>query len=106
MSSAVRPTIRAVAEGVVRIEVVLALPERAVTQVLELPAGATVADAVAASGIERDAGIDSSTLDAGIWSRRVPRETVLADGDRVELYRPLRRDPKDARRRRARRGQP
>jgi putative ubiquitin-RnfH superfamily antitoxin RatB of RatAB toxin-antitoxin module len=38
---------------------------------------------------------------AGIHGRRVPLDTALADGDRVEVYRPLQADPKAARRRRA-----
>ena len=38
----------------------------------------------------------------GIFSRRVAADDVLQDGDRVEIYRPLTLDPKDARRRRAR----
>ena len=36
--------------------------------------------------------------DAGLWGRRQPGSTVLQDGDRVEAYRPLRCDPKEARR--------
>jgi putative ubiquitin-RnfH superfamily antitoxin RatB of RatAB toxin-antitoxin module len=39
----------------------------------------------------------------GIYGRRVTLDTKLADGDRVEIYRPLRADPKEARRQRARR---
>jgi putative ubiquitin-RnfH superfamily antitoxin RatB of RatAB toxin-antitoxin module len=60
-----------------------------------------VADAITASELAREAGIDAGALDAGIWSRPAPRDRVLRDGDRVELYRPLRIDPKEARRRRA-----
>jgi putative ubiquitin-RnfH superfamily antitoxin RatB of RatAB toxin-antitoxin module len=62
-------------------------------------AGSTVADAIAASGILAQlpgfvpAGI-------GIFGRRVESDTRLRDGDRVELYRPLRIDPKQARRNR------
>jgi putative ubiquitin-RnfH superfamily antitoxin RatB of RatAB toxin-antitoxin module len=68
---------------------------------LRLPAGATIADAIVAAGLEAELGIDASPLAAGIWSKPKPRETPLADGDRVELYRPLLADPKEARRRRA-----
>jgi sulfur carrier protein len=35
-----------------------------------------------------------------VWGRRVPLDTPLRDGDRVEVYRPLRVDPKVARRER------
>ena len=67
----------------------------------ELPAGATVADAIRVSGLAEAAGIDVDAHDTGIWSRRVPRDHRLRDGDRVELYRPLQVDPKEARRARA-----
>jgi putative ubiquitin-RnfH superfamily antitoxin RatB of RatAB toxin-antitoxin module len=78
-----------------RIEVVLARPERAEVVELDLPPGATVRDALAASGIRGN--------QVGIFGRRVTIDTLLADGDRVEIYRPLAVDPKEARRRRARR---
>jgi putative ubiquitin-RnfH superfamily antitoxin RatB of RatAB toxin-antitoxin module len=81
----------------IRVEVVLALAKRVDAVTLTLPAGATVEQAISASGI---AGVD---LDAvGIFGRRVPPATRLADGDRVEIYRPLALDPKEQRRRRAR----
>lgn len=77
-------------------EVVLALPRahRAVT--LELDPGATVADAVAASGLPLD-GIDGYA----VYGVRAASAQALRDGDRVELLRPLVVDPKEARRRRA-----
>jgi putative ubiquitin-RnfH superfamily antitoxin RatB of RatAB toxin-antitoxin module len=85
-----------------RVEVVYALPEGADVSVLELPPGATVRDALAASGVAaRHAALDLSQI--GIFGRRVTPDAVLSDGDRVELYRPLALDPKEARRRRARR---
>ena len=84
----------------IRVEVVLAL-ERGVDGVaLSLPAGSTVRDAVAASALgERHAGLDLEAV--GIFGRRVKPDARLADGDRVEVYRPLVMDPKEARRRRA-----
>ena len=86
-----------------RVEVVYALPDGADVTVLDLPQGATVRDALAASGIAgRHAAIDLAQL--GIFGRRVAAETALSDGDRVEVYRPLAVDPKEARRRRARKG--
>jgi putative ubiquitin-RnfH superfamily antitoxin RatB of RatAB toxin-antitoxin module len=84
-----------------RVEVVYALPDRADVSVLELPPGATVQDALAASGVAaRHAALDLSQV--GIFGRRVAPDAVLSDGDRVEVYRPLPLDPKEARRRRAR----
>lgn len=85
-----------------RVEVVYALAAAHDATVVELPQGATVRDAIAASGVAaRHPGMDLSQL--GIFGRRVGVEAPLADGDRVEIYRPLRLEPKDARRERARR---
>lgn len=85
----------------IRVEVVLALPERTVLRHLVLGDGATVAQAIAAAGLGADEGrIDPHRL--GIFGRRVDPEQPLREGDRVEVYRPLVLDPKDARRRRAR----
>jgi len=86
------------------VELAYAEPLRQFLRRFELPAGATVADAIAASGVEQSFGIDAGALGAGIWSKPVTRDAALRDGDRVELYRPLRADPKEARRRRAGRG--
>jgi putative ubiquitin-RnfH superfamily antitoxin RatB of RatAB toxin-antitoxin module len=69
-----------------------------------LPAGATVADAIAASGlVQKVAGLVVDDDHVGIHGHRVALAAALADGDRVEIYRPLVADPKEARRRRARR---
>jgi putative ubiquitin-RnfH superfamily antitoxin RatB of RatAB toxin-antitoxin module len=69
---------------------------------LELPAGATTLDAIRASGLlEGEAGIDISTQPVGIWGRAATLDSVLTDRDRVEIYRPLAINPKEARRRRA-----
>lgn len=84
------------------VEVAYAEPARQFLRRITLEEGATIADAIAASGIEAELGIDAASLATGIWSKPKPRDTQLADGDRVELYRPLSADPKEARRRRAR----
>jgi putative ubiquitin-RnfH superfamily antitoxin RatB of RatAB toxin-antitoxin module len=77
-----------------RVEVVEALATRAVRVALELEAGATVRAALAASG-------RAAQEPVGIHGRRVSLDTPLADGDRVEIYRALQVDPKQARRQRA-----
>jgi hypothetical protein len=83
--------------------VVLALIDGATEVELRLPPGATVADALAQSGVASlHPQIDVVHASVGIFGRRVERDCVLADGDRVEIYRPLIADPKAARRRRAR----
>ena len=83
----------------IRVEVVYAAAKEADAVSVRLPAGATVRDAVVASGIAERRAVD---LDAvGVFGRRVPADTRLLDGDRVELYRPLLLDPKEQRRQRA-----
>ena len=87
------------------IRVAVAYAERDLQTVLELevPAGTTAAQAVARSGIrDRHPGIPAGAA-LGIYGRVVAPDTPLADGDRVELYRPLAVDPKEARRRRQQR---
>jgi len=70
---------------------------------LELPAPATALDAVRASGLlERHPELGLGEPLIGIWGRACAPETLLADGDRVEVYRPLTMDPNEARRLRAR----
>lgn len=66
---------------------------------LSLPRGATLADALHASGIlQRHAEIDPAHAKIGIWGRLQPGDTPLRERDRVEIYRPLTVDPKEARR--------
>ena len=91
--------------GAARIAVEVAYAEsgRQFLRRLELAAGATVAEAIAASGLEREFALEVAALAAGIWSKPVARDARLNEGDRVELYRPLKVDPKEARRRRAER---
>jgi len=82
--------------------VAVALPGRQEVIGVELDPGATLADAIAAARLaERFPGVDFAAMRAGIWSRAAKPTTVLRDGDRVELYRPLNADPKDMRRSRA-----
>jgi putative ubiquitin-RnfH superfamily antitoxin RatB of RatAB toxin-antitoxin module len=76
---------------------------RAFEMTLALPAPATVLDAIRASGVfERHPELGLGEPLFGIWGRACAPDTVLADGDRVEVYRPLTMDPNEARRLRAR----
>ena len=69
---------------------------------LALPAPATALDAIRASGLfERHPELGLGEPLIGIWGRACAPETILADGDRVEVYRPLTMDPNEARRLRA-----
>lgn len=74
-------------------------PREVRLQTLQLPAGSCISDALKASGWWDGApGVDG--LHIGIWGKVQPVHTVLREGDRIELYRPLRCDPKVARRER------
>jgi len=76
-------------------------PREVVEEVLDLAEGATVRDAVDASGLaDRLAPLEHEDLQPGVWGRAVEWSRALQDGDRVELCRPLRVDPKVARRER------
>lgn len=89
-------------ENKITIEVAYAQPEKQVLKSLQVPVGTTVQRAIELSGIQDDfpdLKIDPDRL--GIFSNRAAPEQQLADGDRVEIYRPLIADPKEARRKRA-----
>jgi putative ubiquitin-RnfH superfamily antitoxin RatB of RatAB toxin-antitoxin module len=80
-----------------RVEVLIAWPDRYQARQLELAPGATVADAIASADLPGAAEADGVAVH-GVVAR--PQQ-LLRDGDRVELLRPLLADPKEARRRRA-----
>ena len=65
---------------------------------LTLPAGTCLRDAVAASGLCQRHALAPESVEAGIWGRKLPLHTLLRERDRIELYRALRVDPKEARR--------
>ena len=80
-----------------RVEVVYALPMRQEVCVVEVPAGTVVAQAIALSSFAQR---DLSNHTIAIFGRPVTFDTPVHDQDRIEILRPLRVDPKDARRRR------
>ncbi|MFU0882634.1 RnfH family protein [Kluyvera cryocrescens] len=88
--------------GKIAVEVVYALPQKQYLQRVTLDEGATVEQAIQASGLLalRD-DIDLSKNKVGIYSRPAKLQDVVNDGDRVEIYRPLIADPKELRRQRA-----
>ena len=86
----------------IAVEVVYGLPEKQSLQGVSLEEGATVEEAIRASGIlELRSDIDLAKNKVGIFSRPVKLGDVLKEGDRVEIYRPLIADPKELRRQRA-----
>jgi uncharacterized protein len=85
------------------VEVAYARPQEQVVVELELAPGATLRSAIEASGLlQRFAEIDLATAKVGVFGRVRALDDALQPGDRVEIYRPLSADPKDARRERAR----
>lgn len=83
------------------VDVCYALPDAQTRILVALPEGATVQQAIDASGIlARHPEIDLAKLKVGVYGKLKPLDTVLADHDRVEIYRPLIVDPKAARQRR------
>lgn len=90
----------------IRVEVIYALADRQELVNLTLPEGATVHQAVEASGLlQKYPEIEPGrTNKLGIFAKLVKSDTLLRDRDRVEIYRPLIADPKDVRRKRAEEG--
>jgi len=81
------------------VEVVFALPETQSLQVVTVETGTTAADCVARSGIARQfPEHDLAEFSLGVWGRQIERSQVVKEGDRVEIYRPLELDPREARR--------
>ena len=84
------------------IEVVYALPTRACLISVDVPSGTTIKQGIELSGILKQCpDIDLSKNKVGIFGKLKELDTRLNDGERVEIYRPLKADPKEARRKRA-----
>lgn len=89
--------------GLIEVEVAYAKPEEQVIVALHMPQGATIMQAVTLSGLlKRFPEISLSDLKVGVFGNVCKSEQIAKQGDRVEIYRPLRHDPKEARRLRAR----
>ncbi|MDF1485385.1 RnfH family protein [Ramlibacter sp. H39-3-26] len=85
-----------------RVTVAYAPRARQVVEIaLELPRGATVADALRAA-LRTEPALADAPPDVGVWGRKAQPRQALRDHDRVEIYRPLLVDPKVARRERFR----
>jgi putative ubiquitin-RnfH superfamily antitoxin RatB of RatAB toxin-antitoxin module len=85
-----------------KVDVAYAGPEGFAVVPIDLPEGASVADAIDASGLVARFGLVDAALGVAIHGQKATRATPLRSGDRVELLRPLRADPRSARRQRAR----
>ncbi|WP_369792555.1 RnfH family protein [Mangrovibacter sp. MFB070] len=86
----------------ITVEVVYALPEKQYLRKVTLTEGATLQQAIEASGLlvlRTDINLEKNKV--GIYSRPAKLNDTVQDGDRVEIYRPLTADPKALRRMRA-----
>ncbi len=89
------------ADNGIEVEVVYALPEQQTVLQLWILPGATVEQAIIQSGVlAQHPEINIATARVGIFGKIVAVDAPLHKGDRVEIYRPLKVDPKEARRRR------
>ena len=83
------------------IEVVYGLPDKQVLKKLNVQKGCTAREAVCQSALDEIfSELDLQTAPLGIFGKSVKDETLLRDKDRIEIYRPLLIDPKEARRKR------
>jgi uncharacterized protein len=86
----------------VKVELVyISFEKKTIHLTLNLESGATVRDALNASRIHDDYP-ETINMPIGIYAKQVSVDTVLKDGDRIEIYRPLALDPKEKRRQKAR----
>ena len=93
------------AEGEILVEVAYARPDVQVIIPLYVKNGTTLEQAILKSGVLDDfPEIDLSSNKVGIFSKLSPKDTVLREKDRVEIYRPLIADPKEVRKQRAKEG--
>ena len=91
-----------VSDDLIQICLVYSAQAREVLELtLRLKPGSTVRQALETSGLlVQRPDIDLSTMTLGVWGRKVALTHVLRDQDRIEIYRPLKVDPKVARRER------
>jgi len=84
------------------VELTYATAKRQVLLELTVAAGQTVGQVIEESGIYVEfPNEELEAADVGVWGRSVERSHAVSDGDRIEIYRPLQMDPRDARRSRA-----
>src|SRR3569832_1910152 len=86
---------------VIEVQVCYAMADWQILRDLKLSQGVTLGEAIKLSGICLEMpDIDPEHMRTGIYGKTKPLDTILRDGDRIEIYRPLRAAPKEARRRR------
>ena len=81
------------------VEIAFALPERQLLETVSVTAGETVLDVITKSGLqEAFPEYEIDRLAVGIWGHEVRHDRVVKENDRIEIYRPLQLDPREARR--------
>ncbi len=91
----------------INVEVAYAMPEKQIIRAVNVDVGTTIGAAIVQSGIMMDfpdLDIELENAKVGVFGKAAAMTTVLNDGDRVEIYRPLIADPKEVRRKRAAEG--
>ncbi len=89
-----------------QVEIVFATAEEQLLLEVTVASGATIADVIEKSKLaERLPEYDLDSLEVGVWGHPADRGQAVTDGDRIEIYRPLCADPREARRRLAALGQ-
>jgi putative ubiquitin-RnfH superfamily antitoxin RatB of RatAB toxin-antitoxin module len=84
----------------IHVQVCYATPTSVFLRDVTLQQGATLEQAVKQSGLLQEVPeVDLATMQVGIYAKKKTLDTVLREHDRVEIYRPLIADPKNARRR-------
>jgi putative ubiquitin-RnfH superfamily antitoxin RatB of RatAB toxin-antitoxin module len=83
----------------IRVQLCYATPDSELLADLEVDAGTTIEQAIADSGLLPDIDLQQSPV--GIFGKKKELATVLREGDRIEVYRPMHPDPEETRRRRA-----
>jgi putative ubiquitin-RnfH superfamily antitoxin RatB of RatAB toxin-antitoxin module len=95
--------------GSIEIEVACAWPEKQIIRSLRVPVGTTARQALRRSGLTDELkarDINIKTVVLGVFGRVVPDSYVPLAGERIEVYRPLRLDPREARKKRSKSVQP
>ena len=89
----------------INVEVAYAMPEKQIIRAVNVDVGTTIGAAIVQSGIMMDfPDLELEDAKVGIFGKAAVMTTMLSDGDRVEIYRPLIADPKEVRRKRAAEG--
>ncbi len=87
------------AQANIQVEIVFATTDEQLLCVLTVPADATITDVIEISALaEHFPEHDLGAMRVGVWGHPADRRRTVRDGDRIEIYRPLEIDPREARR--------